>query len=401
MKIWKYVVAGLAAVVVTAGAAVGEDLSPNAQKFLNATGLTYGVHGANAASGEFFADVMQSSLTMQRAFTSAMPSIINYSQTAHTQVSDTVLASSVCPTSMCAPNNKWVMWDTPFLVYEGKRRDGRYLGYDQNASGFATGISRMFDETTALGLAVGYDYRKMDGRDHYHLRERADAFHAALYGGTAVAWFFIDGYAGYSRSWHRTERLVDTGAGTADRNKGNFNDTILSAGLKASYVCILPNEVRITPAIGLDYSHVRLGSLTEKGWAETGGVPGGMGTSTTTLRTNASTYHNLQMPVTVSVNKTYCANFLSFRGTPSLWTPEVRGGFVPQFGPKRTGVRTRLASGGDSWKVRSTEIGNYGTVGAGLKIKLADKYIFAVDYNYAFAKKYNNHMVTGTYGVSF
>ena len=405
VSVFTRLVAVVVAAIAVSGLVAAEERSPNADRFTNATGVVlFSDKGDNSATGELISDVMQTSLTVQREFRRTLPSIINYSQTAHTQVSDDVLASTVCPTSMCAPNNRWVMWDTPFMVKDTKKRDGGYLGYENSISGFATGISRMFDETTSLGLAVGYDYRKLDGRDEYYMKDRADAFHAALYGGTAWRWFFLDAYAGYSRTWHRTERFVyDTGgAGTNDRNKGNFNDTILSGGLKASYVCILPNEMRITPSLGIDYSFVQLGGSTESGWREVNGVPQGPDTGTTRLQWGKTNYHNVAVPAMVSLNKTYCMNFLNIGGVPSLWTPEIRGGYVAQFGAKRTGVKFHAPKlGPEQWKARSAEIGGYGTVGAGLKIKIKDKFIFGVDYNYSFASKYNNHSITGTYGVSF
>ena len=390
-KRWLAVAAVLA---IAWGAAGAEDLSPNAWNYINATGAPMvpgAERGYNSITGEMFADVMQASVTVQREFARALPSIADYCQTAHVQNPDGM------NNSYCAPNSKWVMWDTPWYMKDTKKRDDGSLGYQNYSGGFATGISRLLGESTAIGLAVGYDDRKLTGRDDYHWREKADAFHAALYGGTAIGCFFVDAYAGYSHAWQRAERTVEFG--NLDTNKANYSDTVLSAGVKASYVWVLPNEMRITPAIGLDYSYARQGALTEYGWDSLGNASG------TALRVDKAHHHSLLMPITVSVNRTFTSNFLTFGGKCSLWTPEVRAGWIPQFGSKRTGVDYRLASApstSPAVSARSNKLGSsYGTAGAGLKIKLSDKYIFAIDYDYTFSGKYNNHSITGTYGVSF
>ncbi len=406
------------ATLVAVAAAAGEAISPNAWNLDNASpGTPLSTNPTNAdlirlfnsSTAEMYADLMLTSVTAQRTFAHAIPSIVDYSQTAHAttaagRAESAGALASLYP-SYCAPNKNWVMWDTPFLVKETKKREDGYLGYDQDIGGFATGISRMLGDTSAIGLAVGYDYRKMNGRDGYVWKERADAFHSALYGGTAIGGFFLDAYAGFSREWQRTSRIMDGGGIIGYHyNRGKYNNTVLSAGLRASYVWILPSGFRITPAIGLDYSHVRMGSFNE--WDGGGTNPPA---SRSRLSIDKTNYNNLALPITVSVNRTFATDFLAFGGHQALWTPEVRGGWVPQFGPKKSSVNTihNRASNDFGPPVapfvsNSTPLaGSYGTVGAGLKIKLRGKYVFAVDYDYSWANKYQNHTLTGTYGQCF
>lgn len=371
----------------------------------------------NSLGGELFPDMMGASINVQREFRRALPSIYSYSQTAHYQnradagaASGDALANiaaenyyTYCPTTMCSPGSKWVMWDVPFFTKETHKREDGYLGYEQNVSGFATGISRMIGETSAIGLAVGYDRRKLKGRDEYLMENKGDTFHAALFGGTNIGRFFVDGYAGFSRTWNKTKRRVETAGFAADGfdryAEGKLHDNVYSAGLKASYVWILGNDMRITPSIGLDVSHVRMSGMTERGY------DGTRDTSSVLLSTDKSSYTSVQMPVMVSVNKTFSSCFLAFGGHNSLWTPEVRGGYVPQFGSRHASVDVGFANGGANlpgFTSESTRFNrSYGTVGAGLKIKLRDKYIFGVDYDYSFAKKWNHHSFTAMYGVSF
>jgi outer membrane autotransporter protein len=384
----RIVLAVAAVLALGVGSMAGEHVSPNAEGFYSMIGPG-SERLANSMTGELYADLMGSTVTAQRIFKDALPSIADYCQSAH-----------LVANSYCGPDNKWVMWDTPYLSRDVRDRNDGYLGYKQTVSGFATGISRMLGEATAIGLAVGYDARKLTGQDNYHWRNKADTFHAAIYGGTALGCFFIDGYAGYSRAWQRTERNVEFDPVYPNTAKGNFNDTVLSAGLKASYVWILPNDMRITPSIGADFSHVRTGAFREKSYYM------GIRDDFAALAVDKNRHSSLQTPIMVSVNKTFSANFLTFGGTCSLWTPEIRAGYVPQFGAKRASadysfIDPAMSTLG-SFTAKSTKLGgSYGTVGAGLKIKLKDKFIFAVDYDYTFGQKYDKHVVTGTYGVSF
>lgn len=359
------------------------------------------VLGMGVAHGASYADVMGGSISAQREFRAALPSIYNYSQTAHYQNrADAGIASgdaladmdsanyaAVCPTTMCAPGSRWVMWDVPFLMKETKRAEDIDFGYEQTVSGFATGISRMLGGSSAIGLALGYDARKMTERDGVYMKNKADTFHAALFGGTNIGNLFIDGYAGYSRAWDRAESDR-----RGHRYKANYNDTVLSAGLKLSYAWILPNDVRITPSVGADFSHVRLGSFTERS---------NTAAAANLLSADKSDYSSLAVPMMVTANRTFASGFLAFGGFNSLWTPEVRTGYVPRFGATRAEVDT-TAGDGDTFKARSSKLaGSYGTVGGGLKVKLRNKYIFGIDYDYLFGSKYSNHSLTAMYGVSF
>ncbi len=413
---WRNIKAlALAAALALAGgvADAGEQLTPNGARLAEARGLSAAQIAAdvtrlNSSAGDIYADMLGASVSVQREFRRALPSIYSYSQTAHYQNrADAGAASSaaladmdatnyyvVCPTTMCSPGSKWVMWDVPFMTKETRKGDDGYYGFDQHTSGFATGISRMLGETSAIGLAVGYDARKLSSRDDgYHMQNKADTFHAALYGGSNIGHFFIDGYAGYSHSRNRAERYVHGTAGAfVSANKANFADTVLSAGLKVSYVWILPNDMRITPSVGVDFSHVRSGSFEERNNEAVNNL----------LQGDANSYATVSVPVMVSVNKTFSSGLLAFGGHNSLWTPEVRAGYVPEFGSKRADATLRYAGTANAFKAESTKLaGSYGTVGGGLKIKLRDKYIFGVDYDYTFGSKYSNHSLTGMYGVSF
>ncbi len=171
---------------VKAGMPPPPGLNPNGAVIFDLLGGDAPGRFYNSASTEFFADNMLTSLAAQREFRNTLPSIRNYSQTAHMRSG----------ANFCTPESNWVMWDTPFVTREKRDTNDGYLGYKTDIGGFATGISRLLGESSAIGLAAGYDHRKVSNTDGYYWRGRSDAFHSALYGGTALGCFFFDAYAG-------------------------------------------------------------------------------------------------------------------------------------------------------------------------------------------------------------
>ncbi len=370
--------------------------TPNADNYLNAAtaaGVTVGNNPTlNNSTADVYAAAMHTSISMQRIFREALPSVADYSQTAHRQTTEE--NCGLVPGSICAPGKKWVMWDTPWIQKDKRKAKDGYLGYDYESSGFATGFTYLIDDKTAIGFALGYDYREQEGREGYYQKVKGDAFHAAIYGGKAIGAFFLDAYAGFSWTSQRAKRsyyasFSDEMLGT----NGNYNDHIFSAGLKARQVYIVGNDIRITPAIGFDFSRITTNNTTESG------------TARNRLQVEGDSYNSFQAPITVAINKTFQSNFLAFGGVCSLWTPEIRGGYIPQFGTKRSEVKAMVYNVADRpFSINSQsakQTGSYGTVGAGMKIQIKDKFIFGIDYDYRFGSKYDSHVITGTYGVSF
>ena len=397
---WKLFVSLLVTFTFAFGVASAEQISPNAQISYDAYNIAIGAPRDLLGPGHFEADIrkynfstsevyetsMLTSLAVQRAFRNAIPSVSDYSHTAYGQ-----------------NENNWVVWGAPFFQRNTQKRNDRYMGYDLTTDGFAAGITRLLGRNSSIGLALGYSSHEQSGRNGYHLDVDADTFHSALYGGTSIGSFFVDAYAGYSRSSKHSNRQF-----TVEHNEADFHDEIWSAGIKAGYKWVLPGGIRITPAIGLDYGHIKQSSILEDVlWLQ------GQDVAANQLETGRATYHSVHMPVTVTVNKTFEANFLRFGGdAPSLWTPEIRGGFVSQLGSKRASVKTTdhlgyIAKGHrgdfDSFRYTADSIANesYGMVGAGLKLQIRNGWTFGVDYDYAFGSKYGSHVLAATFGISF
>ncbi|MCC8108499.1 MAG: autotransporter outer membrane beta-barrel domain-containing protein [Planctomycetes bacterium] len=279
---------------------------------------------ANTYAGEPYPDVMGASITIQREFRRTLPSVSSYSQTAPSQyhadsgVSGHAFADVASrdaryagfPTTICIPGTRWVMWDSPFyMMRDNKKPADGFLGYSTAVAGFATGLTRMLGDSGAIGLAVGYDARRMTPKGKgYHFRNKADTLHLALYGGTTLGNLSFDAYAGWSRSWNRMEREVTWEGDRVGIFKDGYRDNVYSAGIKASYVWVLPNDIRITPSFGLDLSHVHMDAISDTSpdaW-ESG------------LRSSETGYSNLAMPILVSVNRTFGSDFWTFDGARSL-----------------------------------------------------------------------------------
>ena len=389
----KWVCLLLAVAVVSFGDARAEELTQNGKAYLDAVWRVSNVAGFgplfNNFTGDVYANSIVSSLSVQQVFRGAIPSVSNYSQTAHRQYENG--SAGDCTGSNCTPDHKWVTWATPFMQWDVRKRTSVSLGYDTEAKGFATGITRLLGENSIIGLAVGYDKRKQEARDGYLQKIDSDTFHSAIYGGTSFGCFFVDAYAGYSWSSKRSERALPMA--NSFNNTANFNDSIWSTGFKASYIWILPGDLRIVPAVGLDYSYIHQSSIQE----QMGGK-----TSSNRLFIDSADYHSLQTPVTLAVNKTFASDFLNFGGIASLWTPEVRVGWVPQFGSRHASVNVD-AGDGLTFTSKSAKLGGTSneTVGVGLKVQINDRFTFGIDYDYSSGKDYSSDLLTGTFEISF
>jgi outer membrane autotransporter barrel domain len=388
----KWVCLLLAVAVLSFGDARAEELTQNGRAYLEAVmRASPGVTGSgplfNNLTGDVYANSIVSSLSVQQVFRGTLPSVSNYSQTAHRQNENG--SAGDCTGSNCAPDHKWVTWATPFMQWDVRKRTSVSLGYDTEAKGFATGITRLLGENTIIGLAVGYDKGKQEARDGYLQKIDSDTFHSAIYGGTSVGCFFVDAYAGYSWSSKRSERAVPR---SELNNAANFNDSIWSTGFKASHIWVLPGDLRIVPAVGLDYRYIHQNSIQEQV----------RGMLTNVLFIDSADYHSLQTPVTLAVNKTFASDFLSFGGIASLWTPEVRVGWVPQFGSRHASVNVN-ADDVVTFTSKSAKLGGTSseTVGAGLKMQLGEMVTFGIDYDYSSGEDYDSHLLTGKFEISF
>lgn len=357
--------------------------------------ILLGAHTASAQEASSFqgiSDTVMFSVIAQRAFVNVLPSITDRNLTDDCGYPARSFGG--------APAAKWNVWATPFMQSGKKEGESGFVGSDLDIVGVSAGIGRILGDNAVVGLALGWDKRKAEVNDFtdpeypdnvVKSKSRSDAFHAALYGGVNFGSFSIDAYAGYSQAWYRNNaksiRIANPSVMAVSKSK--YDNTTLAAGVKANHVLALSNGVRFVSSLGLDYSHVRMGKDSV------------MSDKIAYANIFRSHFNSLQAPVRVSLNRTFESGLFSFCGGPSLWTPEIRAGYVQQIG--KTRAKTSLQEIGDQLvlKSESVKIGSYGTIGAGINVNLANRFDLAVDYDFQLGSKYKMHVLTGTIGMSF
>lgn len=363
----------------------------------------------NSLPGDGFANSMLASSDVRSKFDGVLPSAASFTRTANKWVSlrsdtkamlsDDALAST-SPSPYGIGQNTWVAWGAPFFSWDRRRSDGDTYGYNLYSGGGAVGVSRLFGDSSFLGVAAGYDYRKQTMRDGLDQRIKADAMHLALYGGTAIDAFFIDAHLGWSRAWQRSDRNTAAyGLYPGEHLTGDYHDDVYSAGAKVGYVWTFDNEMRLIPTVGLDYNHVRQSAMNEGT-----NYPGGYFPSAALSKSGAS-YDSVRVPVMLAVNRTFETGY---EGDRKLWTPEIRGGWVPRFGPKRATVDVTTyglpfnAGNPATASIQSIDPGtSYGTVGAGLAVQFNDRFGLGVDYDFLFGSRYTGHNVGANVWLDF
>lgn len=366
-----------------------------------------GLRGGAAALEESvfyqpYADSMVSALSLQRTFRSTLPSVAESSQSVHGPWYPGQFA--VGASKDCLARD-WVLWGTPFLAWEKWDATGTEWASKTKAAGLAAGLSRRFGENSVVGLALGYDNRDQYGPNQFvggvgtwntYFKNNADTLHTALYGGTSFGSLFLDAYAGWSRSWNDTGYDIAHPSVGSGSGNSKYDTDIYSAGVKASYVFRFGSGLRLIPSVGLDYSHVRQDALSVNVNNSTSAlIPVG-----TVIATGGkASWDTLQLPIMVALNRT-------FESRGSWWMPEVRGGWVPQFGKKQAVINGHVLNVNTANRItgnlKSHGIGDsYGVLGAGVKVGAGERFTFAVNYDFLFGKDYRKHVVTGTVGWNF
>ncbi len=253
----------------------------------------------------------------------------------------------------------------------------------------ATGLERYLGDNAKIGLALGYSHTDMKLKSSMIPGLKNDitgnAFHTALYGGMRFGEaFFLDGYAGYSFTYNNAS-VFDPDLEDSFAFDRSFHDHIYSAGLKGSYVFTVGDGTRIIPSLGLDYAYAKQGAWNA---VDADGSP---------LWANSTSFNDLEMPLMLKVNHT-------FGSGNTLWTPEIRGGWIPRFGSDTadfmlTSVENSIP---EYYSVKSSSLGHSrGVIGAGITGQFAGRHSLGVNYDFSFGKKRTQHLLSLDYGLSF
>ncbi len=343
-------------------------------------GVRAGETRRKAQALQIGADAMLTSIAAQRTFSGVLPSAADY---AGKQAFPEASGPS------CAPAG-WEVWASPFGRVAEHDGEGIFNGYEFDQFGGSVGLTRSFGNAF-LGVSVGYDHRKTKMGDFASIKNlsgtgenledasvKGDALHTALYGGATFGSFFVDAYAGFSRSWNDT-----TLAAWDNRYDGKYADNVYSAGLKIGNVWNLSCDARLLASIGLDYSHVKTPEYD-------------IHYSTGFDDVRSSSFNSAELPIMLGLDKTFSSGGVS-------WTPEIRAGWIPRFGARSSSFACADSTApNDVYYARSTrQPTSYGVVGTGLTVRASDKVRVGLDYDFRFARRETSHTFSASLGIGF
>lgn len=259
-------------------------------------------------------------------------------------------------------------------------KDGRY-GYKYDAGGLVMGYDWEHGGDLTLGVGGSYSAGDLDNNPGT-ARTDVEAINLGMYAAyDPVGGIFADAAVNYGRSWNKAR--VD---GIGGRRSGSFKTNSLGAGANLGYVFERDCGLRVTPTLGIQWTHIR-----QDGWNEN---VSGAGMIAQWYDGTDDDY--LEVPVAVRVNK----SFMLPNGM--ILTPEARAAVVLDVGPSRPTLHTGFAGSGETTALRGIDPGKArGLVGAGVKANLTNAVDAYVDYNHEFRGGYKNSNLTGGVGVSF
>ena len=188
---------------------------------------------------------------MQRSFQRRLPS-------AYTLLSNnrSGIYRGIAPCDPCsAPCNNSIgtsfgtlnRWASFTGGWQERSNLGDFSGYSLRSTGIIAGFDRKVSRNAFAGIAFGYDnaYQKFDT---IPANNQMNIFRTILYGGIKSGTTYADGYAGYTKNWHKTRRdiTIDTFEAIA---QSKYHDNLLSTGFEIGRR--LPSG--LTPSIGLHY----------------------------------------------------------------------------------------------------------------------------------------------------
>jgi outer membrane autotransporter protein len=154
------------------------------------------------------------------------------------------------------------IWVNGFGSFHKQRDINGMMGYDYNSGGVILGYDR---EVAALpGLTLGingaWSHGKLKNNDGL-AKTDVDNFSLGFYGSYNFAnGFFLDLNLAYG--WGDNDSWVNRVVGYQTR--GDFDSKSISAGLTAGYKINLTDKVRLTPSLGLQYTHINQDAWSER-----------------------------------------------------------------------------------------------------------------------------------------
>jgi outer membrane autotransporter protein len=259
---------------------------------------------------------------------------------------------------------------------------GQHCGYNLSSFGLAVGVDRALTSNILAGVAAGYDngyqnFKSLDSTGQF------DSFRTAVYASWYNRKFFVDSYAGYTKTLHSTRREINFSDYRTTAH-GRYNDDLVSIGVEFGRT-IWKGKTLLTPSAGLHYITIGSPSLTE--------TEGG----DANLFVYGNRYQSLRMPVGVKVTQMF-----DVRGITLM--PEVKVSFARELANDSARVRTEFAERallGVPFEADSGKWGrSSGRLGVGLNALFTDRLKFRLEYDheiYNYTTSNTFSMVLGAY----
>ena len=139
--------------------------------------------------------------------------------------------------------------------------NNRVPGFDTQTGGFLAGVDRPFGEAARAGIAIGYVRTNLSQVDR--VSATVDTPRVALYGSERLGPLVLDGVLGYAYNHLEAVRPIAGMGATATSERDGHE---ASAALQARYR-VPVGAIAVTPRGGVQYEHLTVDGLTERGAA--------------------------------------------------------------------------------------------------------------------------------------
>ena len=331
------------------------------------------IHVINEMPGDIFANAQFAVADLRKEFNGLLPSHRDFLEDcAMPDWNFEKLRKLYRGQNSAKSNNN--IWGLPTGIYATRNTHAGYYGYDLGNTGIAVGKTWWMDNKQTIGIALGYDYTRLE-MQHVSQKDDIQSLDLALYGGYSRNCSYLDWHIGYAKNWHDTRRII---GGTIANS--TYDDNVFSAGATAGR-----RFGPWIPSIGIELIQVWSPSHTETG------------NSPFLLHVNKGSYTSLEVPIGTRLTNTWTTKNRNLKpwsyDTQELsFTPEIRAFWVPQLADKSSNMMTSFASGSSEFLVDS---GNFGgqhfRLGTGLTTKFNDTFSASVNYDAAIHSGQTRH----------
>jgi outer membrane autotransporter protein len=225
-------------------------------------------------------------------------------------------------------------------------------GLDRRTFGVASGLDFQIDNTSLVGIAVGYTDSTFTVSERL-TRGTVEGAHVGLYGVQRLGPFYLAGTTEYAHFSNTTSR--DINWVVAEQASAKFSSDALSARLEAGYRRSFDVHT-VTPFVGLGVAHLRTDGFTE----ESTGLLG--------LTFDSNSVTSVTSSVGIQLNTRIALP------DGGLLTPFVRIAWIHEFNPARSVDSFLTMSPAASFSLQATPAASdLAKINAGVKLDLSER----------------------------